>query len=826
MSNPNNGSPRPNQGASYTRTVKHFECRKGVTRVTSLQSKEVDNGKKLGILPCSVSMMLGEKHLELTVILDTKGISRSNNGSRWFGFYFCGTVSSLEKCFQKKYHNLRNIFSLVDNGLSKPSGDAYSSSLLVIGDMAQSSDSPSTTNQAFWQGLLTNVQVVGFIPLFHRTDVFHTIPEYPLRNPTAEDSHGAILCVCTNLDRNHLLQDRNFPANLELDQMYSSTLAQASSVLKPEKWKIQVCENTNSTGDILGCSYDIMKKNYDNLLFLENVTLCKKKLVKEVDLIGVSINPSGRTHISLALEGFHIDVKDAADNPSAYYKKRTESLLNDIETLGLICAKGVTIYNPFLARESAITPTVITSSEDIRRSSTVKTRTTSSRTASKSLSSTQNDDTNVERLLEEVSLLNNSPPAASSVNTPKAGSTVALQDPSIVKTGSVLPVEPQELQWAKTLNLQSLSQALVSSFTFFICSAFVAARVCVTERATDPQSEPFAAGKLLSCRNSDEIPRTCGFQYQVRGKGREGFRTLSLITGTQHDARTNEIDETMDALQKTESEMGIKMIGDYQIGETIGEGSFSKVKLGVHKNTGEKVALKTIGLERFRREIQIHQKLNHPNIVKLMEVIEKDECTCLVVEYVLGSDLLDVVMGCQQGKLSEPVAMKYFSDIVRGVRHLHENGFVHRDLKLENIMVGTNGVCKLIDFGLASDWSPEKCLKTPCGSAIYAAPEILLRKDYTGPKADVWALGVLLYSMISGAVPWPGDNTHQQLSFAIRGQWTTLPSASVSVQNLLIGCLHVDIDNRMGILDVSEHRWLNPTKKASKKKFGLPLVMW
>jgi len=189
--------------------------------------------------------MLGEKHLELTVILDTKGITRATSGSRWFGFYFCGTVASVEKCFQKKYHNLKSIFNLVEAGFTKSNNEPYSSPLLVIGDMIGSSENPSATNQAFWQVRSEDQsKVVGFIPLFHRTDVFHTIPDYPLvsfeRNPTAEDSHGMILSLCTNVDRNNLPFSRTIPSPLELDELYNATLHQATTFLKSEKWRMQV----------------------------------------------------------------------------------------------------------------------------------------------------------------------------------------------------------------------------------------------------------------------------------------------------------------------------------------------------------------------------------------------------------------------------------------------------------------------------------------------------------------------------------------------------------------------------------------------------------
>ncbi|PRP76012.1 5'-AMP-activated protein kinase catalytic subunit alpha-1 isoform 2 [Planoprotostelium fungivorum] len=263
---------------------------------------------------------------------------------------------------------------------------------------------------------------------------------------------------------------------------------------------------------------------------------------------------------------------------------------------------------------------------------------------------------------------------------------------------------------------------------------------------------------------------------------------------------------------------------------TTRPGSFAKVKIGIHKTTGQKVALKFISRDRdieaakLKREVQIHSKLKHPNIARLIEVIQLDGKyqLCLVIEYVEGKELLDFLdayadrsMSEKEVKIASPIyclkgiqAVVLFCQIASAVRYLHENGVVHRDIKMENVMVTANGQCKLIDFGLAAQWSSRKALQTSCGSSFYAAPEILKGQAYLGPKTDVWALGVLLYALISGRIPWGGDNTDEQMQNSIQGRWMDIDGVSDTVLSLIDGCLTIDQGDRLGVYDVLEHPWM------------------
>jgi serine/threonine protein kinase len=277
-------------------------------------------------------------------------------------------------------------------------------------------------------------------------------------------------------------------------------------------------------------------------------------------------------------------------------------------------------------------------------------------------------------------------------------------------------------------------------------------------------------------------------------------------------------------------------VADYHIRETLGQGSFGKVKLGIHKITGQKVALKFVDhlrllktryATKFHREMEIHRELNHPNIVKVYDVIEAPEFnyTCIVMEYLSGIDLLDFVLQQEGGKCNERIAGKFFSQLISAVGYLHRMGVVHRDLKLENIMVDPSGNdLKIIDFGFSNWWNEGIYMKTPCGSPLYAAPEILMRKDYVGPEADIWSLGVILYSMLTGTIPWAGHTANEQMFNTCQARWIVTKVIPMSLFSLFSHIFVTESQERASLRDLEEHPWVismnqktNPFKKMIRR---------
>lgn len=267
----------------------------------------------------------------------------------------------------------------------------------------------------------------------------------------------------------------------------------------------------------------------------------------------------------------------------------------------------------------------------------------------------------------------------------------------------------------------------------------------------------------------------------------------------------------------------IRSIGDYQIIRTIGSGSTGKVKLGVNIRTQRKVAIKIISRKyindpnkksketpssrkrRILREAAILNLAHHPNIVRLYDLYVTEEYYCMVFEYVDGGQMLDYII--THGKMTEEQAQKFFLQLLSAVSYCHENGIVHRDLKIENVLIDTNGDVKLVDFGLSNFFDPSDKLKTFCGSLYFAAPELLRGIVYTGPEIDVWSLGIILYVLVCGKVPFD-DKSMSALHEKIKSGLFVLPDhLSVQCRNLLKSMIEVDPKRRARIDEILRHPW-------------------
>ncbi|XP_027571204.1 hormonally up-regulated neu tumor-associated kinase [Pipra filicauda] len=265
-----------------------------------------------------------------------------------------------------------------------------------------------------------------------------------------------------------------------------------------------------------------------------------------------------------------------------------------------------------------------------------------------------------------------------------------------------------------------------------------------------------------------------------------------------------------------------KRVGNYLIGRKLGEGSFAKVREGLHVLTGEKVAVKVIDKKRakkdtyvtknLRREGQIQQMIRHPNIAQLLDILETENSYYLVMELCPGGNLMHKIY--EKKRLEEHEARKYIRQLILAVEHLHRAGVVHRDLKIENLLLDEDNNIKLIDFGLsncAGILGYSDPFSTQCGSPAYAAPELLARKKY-GPKIDVWSIGVNMYAMLTGTLPFTVE------PFSLRALYqkmvdkemnpfpTQLSSAAI---NFLRSLLEPDPAKRPNIQQALANRWLN-----------------
>ncbi|XP_075307104.1 serine/threonine-protein kinase MARK2 isoform X10 [Odontesthes bonariensis] len=256
-------------------------------------------------------------------------------------------------------------------------------------------------------------------------------------------------------------------------------------------------------------------------------------------------------------------------------------------------------------------------------------------------------------------------------------------------------------------------------------------------------------------------------------------------------------------------------IGNYRLLKTIGKGNFAKVKLARHILTGKEVAVKIIdktqlnssSLQKLFREVRIMKMLNHPNIVKLFEVIETEKTLYLVMEYASGGEVFDYLVA--HGRMKEKEARAKFRQIVSAVQYCHQKCIVHRDLKAENLLLDADMNIKIADFGFSNEFTLGNKLDTFCGSPPYAAPELFQGKKYDGPEVDVWSLGVILYTLVSGSLPFDGQNLKELRERVLRGKYRIPFYMSTDCENLLKKFLILNPSKRGSLEQIMRDRWMN-----------------
>ncbi|KAK5644508.1 hypothetical protein RI129_005808 [Pyrocoelia pectoralis] len=253
----------------------------------------------------------------------------------------------------------------------------------------------------------------------------------------------------------------------------------------------------------------------------------------------------------------------------------------------------------------------------------------------------------------------------------------------------------------------------------------------------------------------------------------------------------------------------------FDIIKKLGQGTYGKVQLGINKETGQEVAIKTIkkskieteaDLVRIRREIQIMSSVQHPNIIHIYEVFENREKMVLVMEYAAGGELYDYLS--ERKVLAEEEARRIFRQIATACYYCHKHKICHRDLKLENILLDENGNAKIADFGLSNVFDDQRLLSTFCGSPLYASPEIVKGTPYQGPEVDCWSLGVLLYTLVYGAMPFDGSNFKRLVRQISQGDYFE-PKKPSRASPLIRDMLTVNPRNRANIEKICLHWWVN-----------------
>uniref|UniRef100_A0A3B4A5L0 non-specific serine/threonine protein kinase n=1 Tax=Periophthalmus magnuspinnatus TaxID=409849 RepID=A0A3B4A5L0_9GOBI len=254
-------------------------------------------------------------------------------------------------------------------------------------------------------------------------------------------------------------------------------------------------------------------------------------------------------------------------------------------------------------------------------------------------------------------------------------------------------------------------------------------------------------------------------------------------------------------------------IGNYRLLKTIGKGNFAKVKLARHILTGREVAIKIIdktqlnptSLQKLYREMRIMKTLNHPNIVQLFEVIETEKTLYLVMEYASGGEVFDYLVA--HGRMKEKEARAKFRQVSQSLYSRHSR--VGLLLQAENLLLDADANIKIADFGFSNEFSVGSKLDTFCGSPPYAAPELFQGKKYDGPEVDIWSLGVILYTLVSGSLPFDGQNLKELRERVLRGKYRVPFYMSTDCEVILRRFLVLNPTKRCSLEQIMRDKWIN-----------------
>ena len=323
--------------------------------------------------------------------------------------------------------------------------------------------------------------------------------------------------------------------------------------------------------------------------------------------------------------------------------------------------------------------------------------------------------------------------------------------------------------------------------------------------------------------------------------------TISNLSSTTHDSnyymeKSNSLSKYIRDYYKRYNKYPNTNLNFYLYGRLIGQGAFGKVNIGLNILTGRVVAIKSFNkkslssngdnMKKILSETDLMKKLNHPNVTKILEMFEDEEYILIAMEYINGGNLFSFVK--KRRKLSEKTAKFLFRQIILGIKHIHSKKIVHRDIKLENILIDLNNNIKICDFGIGRVLKNEKqMLYDKCGTPMYMAPEILLSsktKGYEGYPVDIWSSGISLYIMLSGTLPFnlknnedsdmseESNHNNMELQYSIiNKEPKKIEKISDEAKDLLKGLLNKNPKKRLTIDQILNHPWLIEENKKNYK---------
>lgn len=262
-------------------------------------------------------------------------------------------------------------------------------------------------------------------------------------------------------------------------------------------------------------------------------------------------------------------------------------------------------------------------------------------------------------------------------------------------------------------------------------------------------------------------------------------------------------------------------LDDYIIGKQIGQGAYAIVRIGLNKKLNKKVALKIYKKYKLedinrrksvKREIKLMERMKHEHIVQLHEIIDTNKYVILVMEYVENGSLHGYLKSKPNRRLDEQDAKRIIRQITEGLRYCHSRCITHRDIKLENLLIDTYKNIKIIDFGFSTCIPNEKKIKIFCGTPSYMAPEIVLKTEYCGPPADIWAIGVLMFTILCGQFPYRGATDEELYNKICKADYHIPPEVlaylSSEAKDLLAKLFSIKAEERPTAKELLKHPWL------------------
>ena len=272
--------------------------------------------------------------------------------------------------------------------------------------------------------------------------------------------------------------------------------------------------------------------------------------------------------------------------------------------------------------------------------------------------------------------------------------------------------------------------------------------------------------------------------------------------------------------------MSQNILYEYTIKETIGKGTFSKVKLGINKSTGEKVAIKILEKSKIRtksdtirveRELNILRKINHINLVKIYQTKEDQFNIYIIMEFINYDLFLHIV---NNKRLDEKESSLYFFQLMQGLEYIHSLNIVHRDLKPENLLITRQRILKIIDFGLSNYFKGgDELLFTPCGSPSYTPPEMIKGYKYNGFAVDIWSTGIILYAMLCGYLPFEERDNKSLFKKIIKCKVVYPKFISQNAQSLLKKILVDNPDKRITLNEIKKHPFYLEGKEIFYRRY-------